>query len=209
MVAIKAHFYFYIMAKQKELNIKTVPVEIKVLTVDGKRMTKSVFTQILQYDNGDGVLFELKEGKLNIIATPLGWVNLPDGDWLILNSMGILCKIRKTKISFSESKFPGYVGRPQSAISSSIHSNNFGLSFEENGSTFRHVTKFKTIDEYRRDVYPRTGYDISGYYEKDKKDWYALWDEMKEFNDKFDAIKSSFSEIDNLFAPNMQIFISI
>jgi hypothetical protein len=44
---------------EKDLSIKTVAVEIKVMTVDGKRMTKSVFDQIPESDPFDED-FELK-----------------------------------------------------------------------------------------------------------------------------------------------------
>lgn len=75
MVAIKALFYFCFMEGKKALSIKTVPVEIRVLTVDGKRMTKSVFNQITSNFNGHGIVecsdrFE----QFTVLVDVLGWV---------------------------------------------------------------------------------------------------------------------------------------
>lgn len=59
--------------QQKELSIKTVPVEIRVLTVDGKRMTKSVFNQITEVTHA-GKILKINESRVSIGCVVLGWV---------------------------------------------------------------------------------------------------------------------------------------
>lgn len=67
--------------QQKELSIKTVPVEIRVLLVDGKRMTKSVFDQIKDVPSaGDIIKISPDFKKCNIIPNILGWVNYQEYD---------------------------------------------------------------------------------------------------------------------------------
>jgi len=58
--------------QEKDLSIKTVAVEIKVMTVDGKRMTKAVFDQIPESDPFDENL-ALKRG-----VQAMGYVNTKD-----------------------------------------------------------------------------------------------------------------------------------
>ena len=67
--------------QQKELSIKTVPVEIRVLLVDGKRMTKSVFDQIMEVPHANDIIkFSPDFKRCNIIPTILGWVNYQEYD---------------------------------------------------------------------------------------------------------------------------------
>ena len=74
---------------EKDLKIKTVDVQIKVVTVDGKKMTKSVFTQILYSPCFD------KEGLFKGDEI-LGFVK-QDTKWLIWVQNGLL---RKTELKY-------------------------------------------------------------------------------------------------------------
>lgn len=76
--------------EQKELSIKTVPVEIRVLTVDGKRMTKSVFDQIISTRYPDVV--EFNGGKWLSLVSVLGWVRGREDKHLLYHKDGVLFK---------------------------------------------------------------------------------------------------------------------
>jgi hypothetical protein len=131
------------MESKKDLSIKTVPVEIRVLTVDGKRMTKSVFLQIQEYVRGDGYLFEIKDDSLKMVASSLGWVNLPDADWLLFNKGGMLCKIRKRHIDFDCDKFPGNDGVKMSTIKTEIKKINIGIPQENDNRMYGYYKTFE------------------------------------------------------------------
>ena len=76
--------------QKKELSIKTVPVEIRVLTVDGKRMTKSVFDQIIpaRYP----ALIEYKDNRWVLLVSALGWVRGSQNHHLLYHKEGVLFK---------------------------------------------------------------------------------------------------------------------
>lgn len=85
------------METKKELTIKTVPVEIKVLTVDGKRMTLSVFKQIPEVQ-GSIVFYNEDEREFQRTADPLGWSRVNEVDFLIYQEDGILRKAKKKSV---------------------------------------------------------------------------------------------------------------
>ena len=75
--------------KQKALSITTVAVEIKVMTVDGKRMSKAVFDQIPKVNpiRNDKLIFTFR--NVNV----LGYVRLRDDTkYLLFSENGQLCK---------------------------------------------------------------------------------------------------------------------
>jgi hypothetical protein len=78
--------------QEKDLSIKTVAVEIKVMTVDGKRMTKAVFDQIPQGDPFDE-RFELKRGVkvLGYVLKKTNWSSTPD-EVIVFSESGQLKK---------------------------------------------------------------------------------------------------------------------
>ena len=99
------------METKIDLSIKTIPVEIKVLTVDGKRMTLSVFRQIPEYS---GPYTEFKDGVLRPIVHVLGWCSFFKAGkvgkymfepivhdvhkWIILSKDGVLFKCSDNRV---------------------------------------------------------------------------------------------------------------
>lgn len=72
----------------EDLKIKTVSVEIKVITVGGKKMTKAVYNQIQEEMI---TLYDIEISKCSI----LGYVNEPNGcKWLLWVNIGELRKMR-------------------------------------------------------------------------------------------------------------------
>ena len=72
------------MGKEIQLNIQTVPVKIKILEVDGKKMTLAVFRQIPEISKSE------MEDSIDDIDV-IGWVSHGDKS-LILSWDGILYK---------------------------------------------------------------------------------------------------------------------
>jgi hypothetical protein len=79
---------------EKDLKIKTVGVQLNVITVDGKKMTKSVFSQIIKASCFD------KEGFFKGDEV-LGFVK-QDTRWLIWVKDGLLRKTELKHFSFHE-----------------------------------------------------------------------------------------------------------
>ncbi len=79
---------------EKDLKIKTVGVQLNVVTVDGKKMTKSVFSQILYAPCFD------KEGLFKGDEI-LGFVK-QDTRWLIWVKDGLLRKTELEKFSLND-----------------------------------------------------------------------------------------------------------
>ncbi len=79
---------------EKDLKIRTVGVQINIVTVDGKKMTKSVFSQIL-YSPCFGSSGIFKGDEI------LGFVQL-DSRWLIWVKDGLLRKTELKTLYYSE-----------------------------------------------------------------------------------------------------------
>lgn len=78
------------------LEITTATIEIKVIRVDGHKMTKATFRQIeVEHEIGTG-----KEIEHDSI---LGWVN-DDGFWIIYSRAGKLYKRNVTKFKLYDSR---------------------------------------------------------------------------------------------------------
>lgn len=124
---------------QIDLKIKTLKVEIKVLTVDGKRFTKSVFTQLQ-----DVFLFGPDMEQYYEIV---GYVNLPDARWLILQDNTGLYKCKCQMAA----KHDGYNTR-----SRLVHSGNGGKGIdmvgEWNGDTYRYTYRYDPRDLQAREM---------------------------------------------------------
>ena len=100
------------MGNQIELSIQTVPVKIKLLEVDGKKMTISVFKQIPKVDIDDfcNRYFE---------HTILGWVNR-EGKHLIVARNSILYKTNLPS-------FDGYMGGKAFLLKKEFQSKREGI----------------------------------------------------------------------------------
>lgn len=79
--------------KTNDVTISTIPVEIKVITVGGKRLTLSVFNQIPDSDN-----FLLDMNEEERIQSYLGWVDR-DFPFVLFTVDGVLlkCSLRAYK----------------------------------------------------------------------------------------------------------------
>lgn len=74
---------------KKSIEISTLSITIKTLTLDGKRFTKSVFNQLQERP-----LFQKVSGEWREYGRIIGFVNIPEDEyrWLILEKDGHIYK---------------------------------------------------------------------------------------------------------------------
>jgi len=227
MVAIKAHFYL-IMEDKKSLSIKTVPVEIRVLLVDGKRMTLSVFRQII---DGDGKLFSYENDSFLINCNVLGWVKNPEKrsgvNWsekvLVYSRAGVLYKNMASKIErFGWHNLPNTQGSPHEVIDRirdviSLHRDFCGERYvnilKEGWDEDLNENSIFTLDEFILRSYHNNIEKISYEYMKSKLFFMAELDLYKSYLSIYLECKNSFEihkqMVYQLFGDENQIFISI
>ncbi len=82
------------MNKEVNLSISTLKVEIKVLVLDGKRFTKSVFDQLQKFPMWDWQAREFDFGEF----TPIGFCDISKERWVLFASDGVLYKGRLYEI---------------------------------------------------------------------------------------------------------------
>lgn len=191
--------------QQKDLSIKTVPVEIRVLLVDGKRMTKAVFDQMQITESSDLFVFKELENRFLWKGAILGWVMARTGDpgkWLIYGKDGTLKRIHESEIGiFSLKNMP--IGDNDKLLRAihTVRSSPIGIENEEGRY---HEDRVRGLDSFG---WNETSY--SRYF----KEWTEAWNIWKEAHNtwgKVDSVCSDFnSKVEELFASKNQIFISI
>ena len=209
------------MESKKDLSIKTVPVEVRVLTVDGKRMTKSVMDQI---QDGDGLIYEFIDSKFIQTSTVLGWVKVPkkgrgtqEYKVLMYSKDGVLYKTAEKKIrKFGLSDLLCNETPPSKIMDNIEVAGTFPRSYAgvslikwvDNGNRFRQILGHENIRD-------RNNWENSEGYTKAVQKVLELskllppamrvFDQMSEIYTKSDIEY----KIEDIFRPENQIFISI
>jgi hypothetical protein len=190
--------------QKKELSIKTAPVEIRVLVVDGKRMTKAVFDQMQITEPYDLYIFEESGNKFLWKGHILGWVMARSGHtgrWLIYAQDGTLKRIHKDKIKkYSKLYTPIGYGYGYLFVANRLKENRIAL-YNEDGEISKFCIRDKTA------FWSEKAYLDSK--EKWEKDWELLKEESAKWAKVEDVCNDFNSKIDDLFSSENQIFISI
>ncbi len=121
--------------KSQQLSVQTLSVEIRVLSINQKKMTLSVFNQIREEP--------LFDKDFNKRGQTFGYVNR-DGFWIIWNREG---ELRKTKMQKIETETPKYMAelvKRMEEIDSKIQE-EFG--FKDFNWTYRDERTWNSVTE--------------------------------------------------------------
>jgi hypothetical protein len=189
----------------KTLSISTVPVTIRVIEVAGKRMTKSVFTQIQKAKKDFLVDFDKDTLKYVWTGNPIGWVAAPYEELkntkvLLFSYNGVLKKIGvKDVLWHSKENLPihyDWLSRIESELKAIKRYGIVSVDDDGNGS-----------------LLPKPASMPFDTYEGLKVRWIALCKEHEDFSIFWESVKSELNAhrktINNIFSPENQIFISI